>query len=303
MKFKCGLSLRWVVLSIGAPLLMASMLAVGADGADKKKTAETWVPKRLADGQPDIQGFWKTEHPNAYSLTNPRDGQDAKPEAKGPDAGKIPQRGLDGRIVAKTQKPSRIIDPINGQVPYQPWALARQQELYLNFENPKKPEYVETQMRCFPSGVSRQQWWNEVEIRQYPGVVFIISYASNRFIYLDDRLHIPVNVKQFMSDSRGHWEGNTLVVDVTNSNAKHRLSYEGDFSSDQVHITERFIFKDKNTFQYQATYQDPSVYTQPWTVSSKQNRVHGDDPSYEWYEYACHEGERNLDNYIPREGV
>ena len=297
MRFQLSVSVRWVALALGAITVLDTSLVFGADAGDQAPAA--WIPKRLSDGQPDVQGFWRTENPNAYSLTNPRTGQDGMPERTGPNAGKPPPRGPDGRVVAKTQKPSRIIDPPNGQVPYLPSAYAHQQDLYLNFEVPTKPQYVETQMRCYPSGVARQQWWNEVEIRQYPGVVFLISYASNRFIYLDDRPHIPDNIKLFMSDSRGHWEGNTLVVDVTNSNAKHRLSYEGDFSSDKVHITERFIFKDNNTYQYQATFTDPSVYKQPWTVSSKQLRVHGNDPSYEWYEYACLEGERNLDNYLP----
>jgi hypothetical protein len=290
-----------------ATLLCVIGLESGLAVATNKAPAATassssvWSPKKLADGQPDLQGFWRTEHIGTYSLNNPRQGQDGAPDRSGDRAGLPPVKGADGVAVAKTRKPSRIIDPADGQVPYLPWGRAHQQDLYLNFANPKLPQYVETQVRCFPSGVARQQWWNELEIRQYPGVVMLISYASNRLIYLDNRPHIPENIKLFMSDSRGHWEGNTLVVDVTNSNAKHRLSYEGDFSTDKVHITERFKFLDQNTYQYEATFDDPSVYTQPWTVSSRQDRVHKDDPAWEWYEYACHEGERNLDNYIPVE--
>ncbi|HEY0340613.1 MAG TPA: hypothetical protein VGC34_07415, partial [Steroidobacteraceae bacterium] len=189
----------------------ATTTTTTAAGASSTPDAATrWQPKILPDGQPDIQGFWRTETPNAYSLTNPRQGQDGAPDPTGPRAGLPPLRGPDGRVVPRTHKPSRIIDPPDGQVPYQPWARAHQQDLYLHFETPDKPQYVETQIRCFPSGVARQQWWNEIEVRQYPGVIFIISYASNRFIYLDGRPHIPSNIKLFMSDSRGHWEGDTL---------------------------------------------------------------------------------------------
>jgi len=98
-----------------------------------------------------------------------------------------------------------------------------------------------------------------------------------------------------MSDSRGHWEGNTLVVDVTNSNAKHRLSNEGDFASDQVHITERWKFVDADTIEYTSTFTDPSVYTRPWTIASRFLRAHKDDPNWEVWEIECHEGERNFE--------
>ncbi len=83
------------------------------------------------------------------------------------------------------------------------------------------------------------------------------------------------------------------MVDVTNSNSKHRLSNEGDFASDAVHITERFTFLDANTYRYEATYDDPSVFTRPWTAASKQIRAHRDEPGFEFWEYACVEGERN----------
>jgi hypothetical protein len=96
-----------------------------------------------------------------------------------------------------------------------------------------------------------------------------------------------------MGNSRGHWEGNTLVVDVLNENSKGRLDNIGDFSSDKVHIVERFTFNDPKSFDYRATFDDPSVYTRPWTLYAKYVRQHLDEPDYEPWEDACQEGEKN----------
>ena len=200
--------------------------------------------------------------------------------------------------VPKTHKPSRIIDPPDGQVPYQPWARQRQAHLAANFENPTQQEFIDPQARCLPGGVLRTQWWHEYEIRQFPGYIVFLFDAASRIIRLDDTPHIPANIKLWMSDSRGRWEGNTLIVDVRNSNAKHRLSNEGDFSSDNVRIQERFTFLDANTYRYEATITDPTVYTRPWTVASKQKRTHTDDPTWEAWEYGCIEGEKNSANSL-----
>ena len=76
-----------------------------------------------------------------------------------------------------------------------------------------------------------------------------------------------------MGDGRGHWEGNTLVVDTTNLNAKSRLDVVGDFYSPNAHIVERFIFNDATTMTYEATITDPTVFTRPWTLRVQQRRM------------------------------
>jgi hypothetical protein len=282
VNYQINIVRAWIPVLLSCTLIAQPGFAEDKDNAEKPAV---WVPNKLPDGQPDVQGFWRPANQGTYSLVNPRNGQDGKPDKDG----KIPKRPV---------KPSRIIDPADGQVPYQPWARTKQQHVQANFNNPVSQEFIDPQARCFPGGVSRQQWWHNTEIRQYPNYVVIIGDADRRIIPLDGRPHIPGNIKLWMSDSRGHWEGNTLIVDVTNSNAKHRLSNEGDFSSDSVHIQERFTFLDANTYQYQATYEDPRVYTRPWTVSSKQVRANTDEPDFEAWEYACIEGEKNTDNYI-----
>jgi hypothetical protein len=87
-------------------------------------------------------------------------------------------------------------------------------------------------------------------------------------------------------------------VDVTSYNGRSRLSNVGDFTSDNAHIVERYTFIDKNTLRYEATIEDPNVYTRPWTLSSPFHRGHTNERDYEQWEEACHEGERNVADSI-----
>jgi hypothetical protein len=100
-----------------------------------------------------------------------------------------------------------------------------------------------------------------------------------------------------MGDSRGHWEGTTLIVDVTNQNGKGRLDMVGNFSSDSVHVVERFAFVDAGTLDYRATIEDPTVYTRPWTIAAKFVRGRRGQ-GVEYWEDACHEGERSAEAMI-----
>jgi hypothetical protein len=269
------------ILALLPALIPIPTLAQGAPRA-----AATWTPAHTSDGQPDVQGFWEAEIGGTYSLVNPRRGGSRLEELLREKKGLPP-------IV----KPSRIVDPPNGKVPYVPWAAAKQKDLLEHIDTPTKPEYVDPQARCLPDGVIRATFWSPFQILQYPGYVVIV-YEQNhpyRIIPLDGRPHIGESVKLWMGDSRGRWEGNTLVVDVTSNSAKARLDNEGDFASDAVHIVERYTFTDANAFLFEATLEDPSVYTRPWKISARMIRSHRKEPNYELWEDACHEGEHNVE--------
>jgi len=243
--------------------------------------------QHTSDGQPDVQRFWTAEVGGTYSLVNPRRG-----------GGRLREELLEREGKKLPAKQSRIIDPADGQIPYQAWARAKQKDIQDHIDTPTKQEYIDPQARCLPDGVIRSIFWSGFEILQYPGY-FVFLYDQNhpfRIIPLDGRPHIPQSVKLWMSDSRGHWEGNTLVVDATNTNSKSRFDNEGDFASDKVHIVERFTFVDVNTMDYRATIEDASVYTRHWTIAARMVRAHQKEPDYEKWEDACHEGERNADD-------
>ena len=276
---------------VTAALLLPNLLWVPLAAADQEPGPPTtpWSPARLSDGQPDVQGFWAAEVGGTYSLVNPRRG-----------GGRLREQLLERQGVKPPTKPSRVINPPDGQIPYQAWARAKQRDIETHIDAPTRQEYVDPQARCLPDGPVRSIFWSGYQILQFPGYVVFV-YEQNhpyRIIPLDGRPHVGDNIKLWMGDSRGHWEGNTLVVDVTNNNSKSRLDNEGDFASENLHIVERYTFIDAATMSYQATLEDSTVYTRPWTLAARMVRAHQNEPGYELWEDACHEGERNADDSL-----
>jgi hypothetical protein len=129
-----------------------------------------------------------------------------------------------------------------------------------------------------------------------PGyVVFLYEMIHDaRFIPLDGRPHLGGGLRQWMGDSRGRWDGNTLVVEVTNFTENTAIRFGGEYHSGELRIVERFTPVDADTIDYQFTVHDPKTWTQPWTVSIPMRR----DGSYEMYEYACHEGNYSMSNRL-----
>jgi hypothetical protein len=123
-------------------------------------------------------------------------------------------------------------------------------------------------------------------IIQAPGYVVIRNEMihENRIIPLDGRPHVGAKIRSYMGDSRGHWEGNTLVVETTNINDK--VGTGGAFFSDAAKLTERFTRTAPDELSYDLTINDPKTWTRPWTI----HMPYKEDPKYNLYEYACHEG-------------
>jgi len=267
-----------------------------------------WTGARLADGQPDVSGHWSNTIGNHNNLTDPQGPLGTDDEAPPGNGGQNARR-LKPR---NERAPSRITDPADGQIPFQPWARAKQQEFLKYLNNPIKPEYVEPFARCAPGGPTKSFMWHGYEIRQYPGTVLFLFDSGNRVIHLDGSPHLPANLKLWNGDSRGHWEGNTLVVETTNNNSKARLGRSGEFVSENATIAERFIFDPSgDRFTYDATYTDPTVLTRPFTITIPNRRITdktpaddwnnltfpakhaGNDPIIEAYERVCVEGNGN----------
>ncbi len=251
--------------------------AAAVRGPRREKTVRVilsgpWTGKRLADGQPDIEGDWSNTIANQDNFTDPQGGIPGDPQAR--------NRRLGPR---STRAPSRVSDPPDGQLPYRPWARALQQEFLAYFFNPIKPQYIEPFARCAPGGIPKSFYWHGFEIRQYPGYVLFLFNSGHRIVQLDDTPHLPKNIKLWMGDSRGHWAGNTLIVDVDNLNSKARFGRTGDFASENVHVVERYIFSPNGKrFNYVATFTDPTVYTRPWTATVPMRRYTVADQPNGW---------------------
>ena len=155
---------------------------------------------------------------------------------------------------------------------------------------------MELNARCALPGLFQgEDGNNPYQFLQRPGeVVMLYDYNhTSRIIHLDVRPHLGKNIRLFMGDSLGHWEGNTLVVDTTNFNGKVAYSREIPYLSDQLHTTERFTVADANTIDYEVTIDDPVLFTRPWKVAGYFSRAPKETESLE---FACAEGSQTLVN-------
>ena len=238
-----------------------------------------WTGKRLPDGQPDLgAGVWDIPLGGTGRLDNPWNASCFDSPTCFP---------------YKNPRPSRVVYPADGRVPYQPWALARQMKQEVDYLNPTAEEHIDPQARCLPSSVPRLNYYiAEYKILQIPDYVVFVwdSYHAYRVIPLNGGPRLASNVKTWMGDARGRWDGNTLIVETTNINGKMRLNSRGDFYSDQAHLMERFVFTDADNMVYEVTITDPTVYTRPWTMRVLHKRLPKTGADAEFWEEACVEG-------------
>jgi len=226
---------------------------------------KTFDPPRTEDGRPDLQGYWE----RAFTSQD------------------VEEHGADGLNIQPG--PSLVVDTPDHRIPYQPWAL--------EFRKGIADRFISPLASCFPPGVPRHAIAPASHrIVQMPGyVVYMLEYShSYRIIPTDGRSHVSGDVKLWQGDSRGRWEGNTLVVDISNTNGLTWLDNAGNFASDALHVVERYTLIDRDTIHYEARLEDPKVYTRPWTMVSALTRNR--EPAFEIWEQACHEGNRSVED-------
>ena len=276
--------------------------------------SKTYSPPKTPDGQPDLQGIWTNV--TVTPLERPADLKDkaffTPQEAAAFEKRIVEQNNADrrdggaaadvgrayndawydrGTKVVKTLRTSLVVEPPEGHIPPMlPEATKRQQDrLALNrghqFDGPENRSLAE---RCliWPTlgpPMLPSCYNNNYQIVQGPGYVALLSEMIHdvRIIPTDGRPHVPANVRLWMGDARGHWEGNTLVVDTTNFTGK--TAWRG--SSENLHLIERFTRTDANTLLYQVTVEDSSTWAKPWKIEVPMQKTDGPI-----YEYACHEG-------------
>jgi hypothetical protein len=185
---------------------------------------------------------------------------------------------------------SLIIDPPDGRIP--PFVEGRAprrgggggENAGGNVAGPANPEDLGLGNRCIARGAPRVSgpYNNNIEIVQSPNTVVLIYEMAHdaRVIPLDGRPHLPETLRQWMGDARGHWEGDTLVVQTKNFNGK--APFQG--ASENLVLTERFKLVDAKTLSYEFTINDPTTWTRSWTVEYPMRK----NPE-RIYEYACHE--------------
>jgi hypothetical protein len=210
------------------------------------------------------------------------------------------ERGLPSR------QSSLIVDPPDGKMPpFTPEGKARQANAggtYAKQTGFKSADELGPYDRCISRGVVGSMmpvvYNNGNEIIQAPGLVAFRNEMihETRIIPLDGRAPLPADMKSWMGSSRGHWDGNTLVVVTKNLNGKTGMQGNGMMliPSDSIEITERFMPLSANLLQYEVTINDPQTWTKPWKVSFPLRR----DNNYQMFEYACHEGNYAMRNTL-----
>ena len=155
-----------------------------------------------------------------------------------------------------------------GPIPYQPSAAAKKQQ------NRAKQKTADPLEKCYMPGVPRIMYLNYpfqiFQTRDHVAITFEWSQVY-RLIYTNGKPG-PKGIDFWMGDSRGHWEGDTLVVDVTDHNDQTWFDKAGNYHSDALHVTERYTLLNADTLQYEATIEDPKVFTKPWKISMPLSR-------------------------------
>jgi hypothetical protein len=305
----CGAGLRpaghfchWLL-----SLITVAAFVFVATASGQSPPPSAWTPPRTPDGQPDLQGMYTRngvvgleakppENPidpggkNPLSVSNRADGLGPYPKIFG-EGGTV-LRGQQGRL----QRRTGIVDPPDKNLPWKPEEDAKRREFLLHMNPAVDLRHVELNARCALPGLFQgDDNNNPYRFLQPPGaVVLLYDYNhTSRVIHLDGRPHLGKDIRLFMGDSLGHWDRNSLIVDTTNFNGRTAYSREIPYLSDALHTTERFTIVDANTIDYEATIDDPTLFTKPWKTAGYFSRA---AQGVESLEFACAEGSQTLVN-------
>ena len=309
--------------------ILAAPLPGQAPGAAPRAKAKSWTVPRTPDGHPDLQGIWTNatitplERPAALAgkatLTDAEalalEKNSAEELAKVDGASEHPllaaagsngtggynvlfiDRGSEFARVDGVKRTSLIVDPPDGKVP-PVTAEARQRTAAMfggsRLDNVKDRPLAERCLLGFGSTSGPPMlpvlYNNNYQIVQTPDhVMILVEMVHDARIVRMNGTHPSKDVRQWLGDSIGHWEGDTLVVDTANFTNQTR--FRG--SSENLHVIERFTRTDANTILYRVTIDDPTTFTKQWTAEYP--FVATQDPIYE---YACHEGNYALTDIL-----
>jgi hypothetical protein len=300
-----ALALAFAAL-VFTPLALSGQTTRSGDRRPTVSPTKAWTPPRTPDGKPDLQGIW--DFRTATPLERPREfaGKRFFTDEEAAEFEKRTAERIDGIVavhppfwldygmkVLTDKRTSLIVDPPDGRVPAltadaQKNAAAR---AAARRGPPDGPEDFNLGERCllFSAGppIVPGPYNNNLQIVQTPHAVVLLTEMIHdaRIVPMDGRPHLPGDIRPWLGDSRGRWQGDTLVVETTNFS--DRTSFRG--SDRHLRLIERFSLQNQRTLMYEFTLDDPTAFTQPWTVALPMARTED-----QIYEYACHEGNYGL---------
>jgi hypothetical protein len=226
-----------MALTAAATMAVASMIADAHAGQATQAAPSARALPRTADGKPDLTGIWQTLNAAAWDIQD-HEARSGTPAGLGV---------VEGR-----------------EIPYQPWAAEKKTA---NFEHRQTDD---PESKCYLPGVPRITYMPyPFQILQTPSTVMLLyEYVhAMRTVYADGTPHPAGHIDWWMGDSRGRWEGDTLVVDVVDFDDRTWFDRAGNFHSDELHVVERYTMRDPDHIDYQVTIEDPKVFTRPWKMS------------------------------------
>ena len=201
---------------------------------------------RMPSGKPNFTGLWQVLGTADWDIRD-----------HSAQAGPFFQLGAIGAMPAG----QGIVE--DGEIPYKPEAAAQQKE---NFKNRMK---LDPEVKCYMPGIPRANYmpFPFQIIQSQRDIAFAYEFATaNRVVNMGKAKEAAVDT--WMGTSNGHWEGDVLVVDVTGLNGDSWFDRSGNFQSDSTHVVERFTLSDADHINYEATIEDPAIYTRPWKIST-----------------------------------
>jgi len=264
------------------PAIVVWCLACGSPSTSVDGTPTSGAIPRAADGKPDLTGVWQGGNGRRGTWEEANSGLG------------VGGTGVDPSAPANPASQEVIKDP----APYQPWAAARVLEFY------SRRGIDDPAGLCLPLGVPRVSLVGlfPLQIVQTPTqIVMLYEYMSVFRVIRLDAQHPADLAPTYMGDSVGHWDGDTLVVDVVGFNDKGWLTGTGTFHTDALHVTERYTRVDKDQIDYVVTMEDPNVFTEPWTIHTNLMLREGT----RLQEYVCAENNQEVEAFqrVLREGV
>ena len=231
------------------------------------EAAESYDPPLTTNGVPDLSGDWALPRGQFQGAYEDLEAHGAELDARGGAAS--------------------VVDPSTGVVPLQPWAVEQVER--------NAASYIHHNAACFLAGVPNTMYHGGArQFIQSQDSLVITSYNAHayRVVHLDGRPQLDEKIRLWNGDSRGHWDGDSLVIETTNQNARPWLDQRGRFYTSDAVITERITPIDENTLHYEATVDDPNVFTRPFKVALPYRRI--TDVPYEMEELACYENNEEL---------
>ena len=318
--------------------VLAVVVAISVVAPASGQAPKKYNPPKTPWGDPDLQGVWNdaTSTPlqrpatiGEKTILSDEEAEDfqqslafdlSRDRRDGGNAADVNraynEHWMDARRLKITadRRTSLIVDPVDGRIPTLATVSPERQRVRAT-----RAEAAARFAAGLPDDFTDMSWPvrcvvrtdvppylptiynNNFQIFQSPGYVTIAPEMihSARIIPVDGRPHLNKSLRQWLGDTRGHWEGSTLVIETTNFNGKVGLTRNGNtlLTSADLKLVERLTRIDANTLQYEATVDDPATWTRPWKVAMPFT-LH---PEYQFFEYACHEGNYAMRNILSAE--